>query len=135
MVNKIRKLSCAYWTWNFFTVKLPITLPWRKKYTSHTFTNYSLNRMLIHSTTVIYVFIPVILASFTLICCQRGALQCVTRKQRESSEMIVQSVNALPFLMGECDRLWTDEGEISARTVSKCDIRNFNRVADSGTLL
>lgn len=57
------------------------------------------------------------------------------RKTERYLEIVVQSVTALSFLMGECDRLWTDEGEISARTVSKCDIRDFNRVADSGTLL
>ncbi len=90
--------------------------------------------MLIQSIAVIYVCIPVIPASFTLICCQCRALQCMTGKQRDISEIVVQSVNALPFLMGECDRLWTDEGKISARTVGKCDIRNFNRVVDSGTL-
>lgn len=101
---------------------------------TNAFTNDSLNCMLIQSIAVIYVCIPVISASFTLICCQRGALRCVTGKQREISEIVVQSVNALPFLMAECDRPLTDEGEISARTVGKCDISDYSRVVDSGTL-
>lgn len=44
--------------------------------------NDSLNRMIIQSIAVIYVCVPVIPASFTLICCQHGALHYVTGKQR-----------------------------------------------------
>lgn len=83
--------------------------------------------MIIQSIAVIYVCIPVISASFTLICCQHGALH------REREKFQRWSVNALSFVMGEHDRLWTDEGDILARTVSKCDIHDYNRVVVSGT--
>lgn len=52
---------------------------------------------------------------------------------REREKFQRWSVNALSFLKGEHDRLWTDEGEILARTVSKCDFHDYNQVAVSGT--